>query len=88
MLAQLRILGTAATLQCSSGLTPGSARPRAQCARCLCGGIWKLMYVGEVPLNDLGQKLDKPASSAEDIKAAGLDWEVTKTPLYMKHRSE
>jgi hypothetical protein len=32
----------------------------------------------------LGKKLDHPVSSAETIRAANLDWEVAKQPLYVK----
>jgi phage/plasmid-like protein (TIGR03299 family) len=46
--------------------------------------INSLMYVGDKPWHGLGKKLDKVATSAEAIEAAGMSWKVNKEPIFLK----
>lgn len=41
-----------------------------------------LMVVGAPPWHGLGQRLEHPPTSAEAIRAARLDWTVSKHPIY------
>lgn len=49
--------------------------------RIVNGGA-SMFYVGEPPWHRLGTRLEKPATAAEAIKAARLDWTVGKKPLF------
>jgi phage/plasmid-like protein (TIGR03299 family) len=45
-------------------------------------GKASMFYVNEVPWHKVGTKLDKPATAEEAIKAAQLNYHVSKQPLY------
>lgn len=49
---------------------------------CIDDGKASMFYVKEEPWHGLGTKLKKPATAAEAIKVANLDWKVEKQPLF------
>lgn len=46
-------------------------------------GKASMFYVGETPWHGLGTKIEGRPTSAEAIKAAGLDWEVHQRPVFL-----
>ena len=44
----------------------------------------EVMFVGEMPWHGLGTKLEKPpATAAEALRAARLEWKIEKKQLYI-----
>lgn len=43
----------------------------------------RMAYVGETPWHRLGVRLDNPPTTAEAMKAAGMDWNVVERPIYL-----
>ena len=51
-------------------------------------GQAQMAYVGEVPWHGLGVKVDADLSPQEIQKAAGLDWSVSKEPIFASMEGE
>lgn len=51
----------------------------------MSANVQTMMYVGDKPWHGLGKRLDNAATAEEAIKAAGLDWEVHKEPIYLRN---
>lgn len=51
-------------------------------------GEASMFYVGQVPWHGLGTPLDRPATAAEAIKAAHLDWNAVKKPIVVEEHGK
>jgi phage/plasmid-like protein (TIGR03299 family) len=48
----------------------------------ILNGQASMFYIDETPWHGLGTRLNGPPTAKEAIKAANLDWKVTKTPVF------
>ena len=48
----------------------------------IVNGEAHMAYVGEVPWHGLGKRVPSDVSPEQMLKAANLDWEVVKRPLF------
>ena len=46
-----------------------------------------MMYTGNAPWHKLGVKLDNPATAAEAIEAAQMEWSVITKPVYARNQA-
>ena len=51
-------------------------------------GTDEMVYTGKTPWHGLGTRLDGPATAAEALEAAALDWTVDMVPIYLEGRVE
>jgi phage/plasmid-like protein (TIGR03299 family) len=51
-------------------------------------GQAQMAYAGDVPWHGLGVKVPSDLTPEQMMKAAGLDWEVEKTPMFIRHNGD
>ena len=49
----------------------------------MVAAVETMAYAGELPWHGLGTKVPQDLSTDEFIKQAGLDWTVSKKPLFL-----
>ena len=48
----------------------------------MVAAVETMAYAGELPWHGLGKKVPQDLSTQDFIKEAGLDWTVTKKPMF------
>ena len=48
----------------------------------MAANVETMMYLGETPWHGLGTRIEQAATSAEALRAAEMDWDILKIPVY------